>query len=247
MPGSGAVREAACRRSRNESGTRPASSEKKCCGRRRAAAAKAARLSERMRVFRTRRVDRRGAVRGRSPVPVRLCGTARIEPSAVNPLNFSVVAGNSRDERGVAAPAAGVGAIWEGVMEPQGGETATADAARLEIELGVRTFYGLAMVPEVVLAACTALHGRVPAATQVGVGIASGLPTFPGAGAGLAASGANGFASVSQPGGKGTVQSGASTWSRNRGRSWLVAHTFGRLPGQAPWYNLPTSIQGCSE
>ena len=46
---------------------------------------------------------------------------------------------------------------------------------------------------------------------------------------------------------QGTVQSGASTWGRNRGLSWLVAHTFGRLLGRAPWYNLPASIQESSE
>ena len=60
-----------------------------------------------------------------------------IEPRSVNPLNFTVVAGDRGDERGIAAPAAGVRAIRESVMESQGGKTAAADAAGAKIFFGV--------------------------------------------------------------------------------------------------------------
>ena len=55
----------------------------------------------------------------------------------MNALEFSVVAGDRGDERRIAAPGAGVGAKREGVMESQGGKTAAANAAGLEIKLGV--------------------------------------------------------------------------------------------------------------
>ena len=55
----------------------------------------------------------------------------------MNALEFSVVAGDRGDERGIAVPAAGVRAIGQSVMESQGGEAAAADAASVKIGFAV--------------------------------------------------------------------------------------------------------------
>ena len=53
----------------------------------------------------------------------------RIEPGSVNAGHLSVVAGDRGDERGIAAPAARLGAVGQRMVKSKCRESAAADAA----------------------------------------------------------------------------------------------------------------------
>ena len=74
---------------------------------------------------------------------------ARIEPGAVHALEFSVVAGDRGDQRGIAAPAARVRAVRERGMKPQCREPAAVNAASAKVGFGVGGVDGLTAVPQV--------------------------------------------------------------------------------------------------